>query len=85
MKKNKKLLAGLIMGLALLCGGCGNRDYIDTVQTYNYAIMEMPDGRIVAGDVKQWRDYEGDVVQVRMHDDTVYYIHTNNVVLMNIK
>ena len=83
MKKN--LLAGLVMGLTLLCSGCGNRDMIDTVMTYNYAILELPDGRVIEGDVDQWRDYEGDAVQVKMKDGTVYYVHTSNVVLMRIK
>ena len=85
MKKNKKLLAGLIMGLALLCGGCGNRDMLDTVLTYNYAIIELPDGRIVEGDVQSWKDYENsDSVQVKINGDT-YYTHLSNVVLMQVK
>ena len=84
MKKNKKLLAGLVMGLALLMSGCGNYDHFDTVYTYNYAIMELPDGRIIEGDVEQWRDYEGDVLQVKM-DGIVYYVHTENIVLMQVK
>ena len=81
MKKNKKLLAGLVMGFALFMGGC-NRDIIDTVYTYDYAIMQLPDGRVIEGDVQQWRDYEGDVLQVKV-DDITYYIHSENVVLMN--
>ena len=78
----RKVLAGLIMGLALLMSGCGNYDHFDTVWTYDYAIMELPDGRIIEGDVEQWRDYEGDVIQLRM-DGCTYYIHTENVVLMS--
>lgn len=80
----RKMLAGLVMGLALLMSGCGNKDMFDTVYTYNYAIMELPDGRIIEGDVEQWRDYEGDVLQVKM-DGTVYYIHAENIVLMQVK
>lgn len=81
MKKNKKLLAGLAMGLALLMSGC-NRDIVDTVYRYDYAIIQLPDGRVVEGDVQQWRDYEGDVLQVKI-DDITYYIHSENIVLMN--
>ena len=78
----KKMLVGLVMGLALFMGGCGNRDMIDTVRTYDYAIMQMPDGRIVEGDVQSWRDYEGDVLQVKI-DDITYYVHSENIVLMH--
>ena len=77
----RKLLAGLAMGLALLMSGC-NRDIVDTVYRYDYAIIQLPDGRVVEGDVQQWRDYEGDVLQVKV-DDITYYIHSENVVLMN--
>lgn len=79
----KKLLAGLVVGLALLMSGC-NRDIVDTVHRYDYTIMQLPDGRVVEGNVQQWRDYEGDVLQVKVNDIT-YYIHSENIVLMQVK
>lgn len=86
MKKNKKLLAGLIMGLALLmCCGWGNWQIVDTTWNYNYAILELPDGRIVEGDVQSWKDYENsDSIQVKINDIT-YYTHLSNAVLMQVK
>lgn len=85
MKKNKKLLAGLVMGLALFMSGCGNVDMIDTVWNYEYALIKMPDGRIIEGEVEQWRDYEDvDAIQVKIDGDT-YYTHLSNVVLMQVK
>lgn len=85
MKKNKKLLAGLIMGIALLMSGCGNRQIVDTTWNYNYAILELPDGRIIEGDVQSWQDYENsDSIQVKIDGD-IYYTHLENIVLMHVK
>ena len=82
----KKMLAGLMMGLALLmCCGWGNWQIVDTTWNYNYAILELPDGRIVEGDVQSWKDYENsDSIQVKI-DDITYYTHLSNAVLMNVK
>lgn len=86
MKKNKKLLAGLIAGLALLmCCGWGNWQIVDTTWNYNYAIVQLPDGRIIEGTVDGWKDYENsDSVQVKIDGDT-YYTHLSNVALMQVK
>lgn len=80
----KKLLAGLIMGLALLmCCGWSNWQIVDTTWNYDYAILELPDGRIIEGDVETWKDYENsDSVQVKI-DGITYYTHLENVVLMH--
>lgn len=81
----RKMLAGLVMGLALLMSGCGNQQIVDTTWNYNYAILELPDGRIVEGDVQSWRDYQNcDSVQVKI-DGNTYYTHISNIVLMQVK
>lgn len=81
----RKTLAGLVMGLALLMSGCGNQQIVDTTWNYNYAILELPDGRIVEGDVQSWKDYENsDSIQVKIDGDT-YYTHLSNAVLMQVK
>ena len=48
----KKILTGLIAGLAMMMVGCGNRDYLDTVWTYDKAIMQLPNGEVVEGKVE---------------------------------
>ena len=75
----KRLLA--IIFAAMLLTGCGNHQVIDTVYTYNYAIIQLPNGEIVEGKVQSWRDFEGEQLQVKI--DGVYYLCSSyNCVLM---
>lgn len=80
----KKKVFALIAatGLAIGLTGCGNHQFIDTTYTFNEAIIAMPDGSIVRGEVESWRDYEdGDTIQVKI-DSVSYLTHISNVVLM---
>ena len=78
----KKLAFIFAMCLTLCLAGC-NYDMIDTIYTYNYAIIELPNGEIVEGEVQQWCDYEdGDQLQIRI-DGVVYLVHSSDCVLMN--
>lgn len=79
MKKAKLLIA--LLGTLLCVSGCGNRDLIDTVYTYDTAIIALQNGEIVEGKVQNWRDYEGDVIQVKVNNKT-YYVHSSNVTLI---
>ena len=83
MLRKRIALVILLVLAALLLASCGNKDYIDTVRTYHEAIIYMPDGSIVRGTVRNWRDYDdGDQIQLRMNDVT-YLVHSSNVVLMH--
>lgn len=80
----KKLLAlGMVVVIAFSMSGCGNRKLIDTVWSYEYAIVKLPNGKIVEGKVKTWSDYEdGDMIQVEI-DGKKYLTHSENVVLIS--
>ena len=80
----KKILAGLIAGLAMMMAGCTNGGYniIDTTWTYERAIMTLPNGEVIDGRVQSWRDYDGDVIQVKI-DGNTYYVHMENIVLIS--
>ena len=81
MTKFKALMCALLMSARL--AGC-NRQMIDTVWRYDYAIIELPTGEIVEGEVSSWRDYEdSDSVQIVFSDGAVYYTHINRVVLIS--
>ena len=83
MKKRIALALVLVIA-ALLLASCGNKDYFDTVYTYHEAVIAMPDGTVVSGEVQNWRDYEdGDQVQVKI-DGITYLVHSSDIVLMNI-
>ena len=80
----KKLLAlGMAAVIGLSMTACGNRKLIDTVWSYEYAILTLPNGKIVEGKVDSWSDYEdGDMIQVEI-DGKKYLTHSTNVVLIS--
>ena len=76
---------GIIAVLALALGltGCGNKDMWDTVYTFDKAIISLPNGNIIEGEVESWTDYEdGDQIQVTI-DGVIYLVHSSNVILIN--
>lgn len=81
MKKLLILLLALII-MVLACCGC-NKQLIDFTYEFDYAIIQLPNGDIVEGDVSSWRDYDdGDQIQVVVEDVT-YLVHSSNIVLYN--
>lgn len=72
-----------ILSIALF-SGC-NKQVFDTTYSFNRAIIQLPDGSVVSGEVDSWKDYEdGDQIQVKI-DGTSYLVHSSNVVLINDK
>lgn len=82
----KKRIVALILTTVLAIGGltgCGNRDMWDTVYTFDYAIIKLPNGEIVEGEVESWTDYEdGEQLQVTI-DGQIYLTSTFNCTLIN--
>ena len=79
----KKLLLVMVAVVTVCCAcGVGNKDIFDTVYTYNYAILSLPNGEIVEGKVQTWGDYENsDQIQVKI-DNKYYLVHSEDVVLI---
>lgn len=74
----KKILLVLLVTLAL--SGCGNNK-LEITNTFDYAEIMMPDGRIVEGEVEAWSDcIYRDEIQVVI-DGVTYMTHFSNVVL----
>ena len=58
-----------------------NRSWFDTTYAFDWAMIGMPDGTVVSGEVQSWLDWEdSDAVQVKINGE-VYYTHLSNVVL----
>ena len=69
----KKKIVALLLGLTLAVStltGCGNHDVWDTVHTFDYAIIELPNGEVIEGEVQSWCDYEGEPLQVKINGVT---------------
>ena len=61
--------------------GC-NKDLIDTVYSYDYAIIELPNGQVISGNVTSWRDYDdGDQLQITING-TTYLVDSSRCVLI---
>ncbi len=81
----KKLLIGLTsLGLMLVgLTGCGNMQVLDTTYSFERAIISLPNGEIIEGEVQSWTDFEdADQIQVKI-DGKQYLTHISNVVLIS--
>lgn len=82
MKKAIKyiLAVAMIFAIVLTFVGC-NKQVVDLKYNFNKAIIKLPDGTVVQGEVRSWRDYEdGDQIQVNIEGVT-YLVHSANCVL----
>ena len=79
----KKIIAiFLVILITIITTGC-NRQMVDLTYKYDRAVIELPNGDIIEGDVQSWRDYEdGDQVQVKI-DGVQYLVHSSDVVLIS--
>lgn len=78
-KRVLAVISAIILCLAL--AGC-NKQVFDTTYSFSSAIISLPDGRVVTGEVQSWKDYEdGDQIQVKI-DGVTYLVHSSNVVLI---
>ena len=82
IKKIALLLITIAMALSLCA--CGNKTLLDTTYTFDEAIIRLPDGSIVSGEVTTWTDYEdGDSLQITLKDGNTYLVHASNAVLIS--
>lgn len=82
----KKKIVSIILASALIGSfvvGCGNKTFFDTTYTFDYAIISLPNGEVVEGEIKEWCDYEdGDQLQIKMKDGSTYLVHAEDCVLI---
>lgn len=87
----KKIIIGVGIALVIALAGFiifwetshGNRQLIDTQYRFNRAIIKLPNGEVVDGNVSSWLDYDdSDVVQVTINGKT-YLTHYANVCLIH--
>ena len=89
MMKKVKWIVIAILVLALVIGAVYiinaefyNRTLIDLTYAYDTAIIQLPDGTIVRGEVESWTDYDNsDQMQVKVNGKT-YLVHSADVALI---
>lgn len=79
----KKIIATALILCALLTMSSCNMEIVDTVFSYDYAIVSFPGGSSEKIKIRSWRDYEdSDQIQITSEDGTVYLFHSENIVLV---
>lgn len=79
MKKIFAMTVAIVMTMTI--AGC-NKQIIDTTFAYDRAILGLPNGETVEGEIQSWTDYEdGDQIQVKI-DGVTYLVHSEDVVLI---
>lgn len=81
----KKIVATILAALMVLSlTGC-NKQLVDFTYSFNRAIISLPNGDVIEGEVDNWTDYEdGDQIQVQI-DGVTYLVHSSNIVLIKEK
>jgi hypothetical protein len=78
----KKFLVIFLVLLVVLSMVACNKQIIDTTWSYERAILELPNGDIIEGEVSSWNDYEGDQIQVKI-DGKQYLVYSSDIVLIS--
>ena len=80
----KRIIAAIVLIFMIIAlVACGNMDMLDTVYTFNYAIIKMPNGTTETVEIKRWLDFDtGDQIQITATDGTIYLVHSSNCVLV---
>lgn len=83
MKKVLLVVLILVGVCALSSCSIGNRDIgVDLKQSFDEAIIALPNGKIIEGKIASWCDFnESDVIQITIEGVT-YLTHYNNVILI---
>ena len=80
----KKIICVALVAIMLMVALCGcNMQLIDMTYNFNRAIVSLPNGDVIEGEVTSWTDFEdGDQIQVRI-DGKTYLVHSSNIVLIS--
>lgn len=79
----KKIIAIFIIVLIVIFASSCNRQMVDLTYRYDRAILELPNGEVIEGDVESWRDYaDGDQIQVKING-VQYLVHSSDIVLIS--
>lgn len=70
----------IALSVVLLLGNFSNKQLFDFNQKFEYAYVCWPDGTAEKLNIKSWKDYEGEQIQITT-DKGTYLFHSENIVL----
>lgn len=84
MRNKKTITIITILGLLilLLLTGCSNYDVLDTNYSYDYVECYIS-GEKQVYKIKQWKDYDGEQIQIRATNGNTYLLSMNYCMLVN--
>jgi len=78
----KKVITFILL-LGVILSICSCNKMIDTTVKFDYAIVSFPDGTSKRIELAGWTDFEdGDQIQIKAKDGTVYLVHSEDCVLV---
>lgn len=73
---NKNIIIAIVLiGFVFLLTGC-NKQIFDTEYTFDYAECYL-NGEYIRYDIKKWKDYDGEQIQITTKDGYVYVVSMN--------
>ena len=82
MKKRVILIIFVMIITLIFCGFGYNKSLIDLTYAFDEAMIFLPNGQVIHGEVDTWTDFEdGDQLQVTIEGIT-YLTHSSNVLLI---
>lgn len=71
-----------LLGATDCAGNEHNKQIDDNVKLFDEAIIQLPNGEVIQGNVELWRDFaDGDQLQIRI-DGVWYLVHSTDAVLI---
>lgn len=83
MNKMIIFIAGVLAAIMVISMVGWNKQIFDMTYTFDRAIISLPNGEVISGNVNSWTDFEdGDQIQVKI-DGKAYLVHSMNIVLIS--
>lgn len=81
----KKLILGLVV-VATVLTGCGNKDVFQMDYTFKKAMVRLPNGEVITGEVEEWSSYQSkSIFKVKFKDGRQYLGSAEDIILYNEK
>lgn len=82
MRKKLIIAFSIIFLLGFTACDYAGYDFVDTNYHFDRAIIYLPDGKVVSGEIDSWADSEGEQLTITFTNGNRYLINSVNCVLI---